>query len=64
MKQVAGGEAQSQPVDLIESLVYLLGLEVTWLCRKPPGVVMLGNDRRGQTVAVVFRDGNHPNSSA
>lgn len=25
---------------------------------------MLGGDRRGQTVAVFFRDGNHPDSSA
>lgn len=65
LQRVAGsGEAQSQPVDLIESLVYLLGLDVTRLYREPPGVVMLGNDRRGQTVAVFFRDGNHPDSSA
>ena len=49
---------------MIESLVYPRGLDVTWLCRKPPGVVMLGDDRRGQTVVVLFRDGNHPDSSA
>ena len=64
LQRVAGsGEAQSQPVDLIESLVYLLGLDVTRLYREPPGVVMLGNDRRGQTVAVFFRDCNHPDST-
>lgn len=64
LKRVAGsGEAQSQPVDLIESLVYLRGLDVTRLYREPPGVVMLGNDRRGQTVAVFFRDCNHPDST-
>lgn len=60
----SGGEAQSQPVDLIESLVYLLGLDVTRLYREPPGVVLLGGDRRGQTVAVFFRDCNHPDSTA
>ena len=64
LKRVAGsGEAQSQPVDLIESLVYLLGLDVTRLYRDPPGVVLVGGDRRGQTVAVFFRDGNHPDST-
>ena len=65
LKRVAGGgEAQPQPVDLIESLVYLLGLDVTRLYREPPGVVLLGGDRRGQTVAVFFRDCNHPDSTA
>ena len=61
---VSGGEAQSQPVDLIESLVYLLGLDVTRLYRESPGVVLIGGDRRGQTVAVFFRDCQHPDSTA
>ncbi len=64
LKRVAGGgEAQPQPVDLIESLIYLLGLEVSRLYREPPGAVILGHDRRGQTVAVFFRDCNHPDST-
>ena len=64
LQRVAGGgEAQPQTVDLIESLVYLLGLDVTRLYRDPPGVVLVGGDRRGQTVAVFFRDGNHPDST-
>jgi adenine-specific DNA-methyltransferase len=51
-----GGEAQPQPVDLVESLVYLLGLDVARLYREPQGVVVTGHDRRGRSVAVFFRD--------
>jgi adenine-specific DNA-methyltransferase len=65
LKRVAGGgEAPSQPVDLVESLIYLLGLDVTRLYHEPPGVVILGHDRRGQTVAVFFRDCAHPQAVA
>lgn len=65
LKRVAGsGEAPSQPVDLVESLIYLLGLDVTRLYREPPGVVILGHDRREQTVAVFFRDCAHPETVA
>jgi adenine-specific DNA-methyltransferase len=63
-RAAGGGEAQSQAVDLIESVVYLLGLDVTRLYREPPGAVILGSDRRGQTVALFFRDCNHPDSTA
>ncbi len=65
LKRVAGGgEAPSQPVDLVESLVYLLGLDVSRLYRETPGVVILGHDRREQTVAVFFRDCAHPEAVA
>ncbi|MBI5483663.1 MAG: site-specific DNA-methyltransferase [Deltaproteobacteria bacterium] len=59
-----GGDAPERPVDLVESLVYLLGLEVSRMLREPQGVVVTGRDRRQQTVAVFFRDCQthpHPN---
>lgn len=51
-----GGEARSCEVDLVESIPYLLGMEVNRLYRESQGVVMLGHNRRGQSVAVFFRD--------
>lgn len=51
-----GGEAQACEVDLVESLPYLLGMDVSRLYREAQGVVMLGRNRRGQSVAVYFRD--------
>ena len=51
-----GGEAPSCEVDLVESLPYLLGMDVTRLYREPAGVVMLGRNRRSQSVAIFFRD--------
>jgi adenine-specific DNA-methyltransferase len=51
-----GGEAQSCPIDLIESLIYRLGIAVRHLNREPLGAVVLGDNRRGQSVAVFFRD--------
>ena len=51
-----GGEASSCEVDLVESLPYLLGMDVTRLYREPAGVVMLGRNRRSQSVAIFFRD--------
>lgn len=51
-----GGEARPCEVDLVESIPYLLGMDVTRLYREPQGVVMLGRNRRGQSVAVFFRD--------
>ncbi|MDP2829331.1 MAG: DNA methyltransferase [Sulfuricellaceae bacterium] len=53
---VGGGEAQSCAVDLVESLVYLLGMDVSRMYREPLGVVVLGSNRRGQSVAVFFRE--------
>lgn len=51
-----GGEAPSCEVDPVESLPYLLGMDVTRLYREPAGVVMLGRNRRSQSVAIFFRD--------
>lgn len=57
LKRSAGsGAAQSQQVDLTESLIYLLGLDVARLYREAQGVVITGHDRRGRTVAVFFRE--------
>jgi len=53
---VGGGEAQSCEVDLVESLIYLLGIDVSRMYREPLGVVVLGRNRRGQSVAVFFRE--------
>jgi adenine-specific DNA-methyltransferase len=51
-----GGEAQAHDVDLVESIPYLLGLDVIRLYREDQGVVLLGRNRRKQSVAVFFRD--------
>jgi len=51
-----GGEARSCAVDLVESLPYLLGMDVDRLHRETLGVVMLGRNRRSQSVAVFFRE--------
>lgn len=51
-----GGDAPLVPVDLVESLIYLLGLTVRRLFREPQGVVVTGRNPRGQSVAVFFRD--------
>lgn len=51
-----GGEARPCEVDLVESIPYLMGMDVNRLYRESQGVVMLGRNRRGQSVAVFFRD--------
>jgi adenine-specific DNA-methyltransferase len=51
-----GGEARACEVDLVESIPYLLGMDVDRLYRQDHGVVLLGCNRRGQSVAVFFRD--------
>lgn len=51
-----GGGARPCEVDLVESIPYLLGMDVNRLYRESQGVVMLGRNRRGQSVAVFFRD--------
>ncbi|MFM8333779.1 MAG: DNA methyltransferase [Candidatus Methylumidiphilus sp.] len=56
LKRVENGETPAQNVDLIESLVYLLGLNVQRLYREPAGVILTGRNRRGQSVLVLFRD--------
>lgn len=40
----------------MESIPYLLGMDVSRLYREDQGVVLLGYNRRKQSVAVFFRD--------
>ena len=56
LKRVEGGEAPARAVDLVESLVYLLGLDVDRIYRETAGVVLTGRNRRGQSVLVLFSD--------
>jgi adenine specific DNA methylase Mod len=58
-----GGEARPCEVDLVESIPYLLGMDVNRLYRESQGVVMLGRNRRSQSVAVFFRDCNAKDSA-
>lgn len=51
-----GGEAVDRDVDLVESLIYLLGLDVARLYRENQGVVITGTDRRNRSVTVLFRE--------
>lgn len=65
LKRAAMGvEVKSCAVDLIESLAYLLGMDISRLYRESHGVVMLGHNRRGQTLAIFFRDGINPETAA
>lgn len=63
-RSAAGGVAKSEQVDLVESLIYLLGLDVDRLYREPQGVVITGHDRRKRSVAVFFRDCSAADSAA
>lgn len=54
------GEAKTVEVDLVESLVWLLGLDVATMRREPEGVVVTGRNRRGESVLVAFRDCEQP----
>ena len=57
LKRVEGeGEAPMREVDLVESMTYLLGVDIARLFREAEGVVMTGTNRRGQSVAIIFRD--------
>ena len=56
LRRVEGGEAPARAVDLLESLVYLLGLDVIGMYRETAGAVLTGRNRRGQSVLVLFRD--------
>ncbi|MFZ4535079.1 site-specific DNA-methyltransferase [Propionivibrio sp.] len=59
-----GGDAPFRDVDLVESLAYLLGLDIARLFRETEGVVMTGTNRRGESVAVFFRDSGLASSAA
>lgn len=51
-----GGGAVDREVDLVESLIYLLGFDVARLYREDQGVVITGTDRRNRSVTVLFRE--------
>lgn len=50
------GAAETVAVDLVESLVWLLGLDVARMWREPQGVGITGRNRRGESVLVAFRE--------
>jgi len=57
LKRIVGAEKRSVPVDLVESLIYLLGLSVDRLYRDENSVVITGRRNvSGETVAVLWRD--------
>lgn len=60
---VEGGSAEDHEVDLVESIPYLLGMDISRLYREDKGVVLLGRNRRKQSVAVFFRDCTAKDSS-
>ncbi len=62
-RSTGGGAAQPCEVDLLESIPYLLGLEVIRLYRDDQGAVLLGRNRRKQSVAVFFRNCAAPDSA-
>lgn len=62
-RAVGGGQAQLHNVDLLESIPYLLGLQVSRLYRQDQGAVLLGHNRQGQSVAVFFRDCAMPDTA-
>jgi adenine-specific DNA-methyltransferase len=65
LKLATPGNGQPpQEVDLVESLIYLLGLDVHRLYREDQGVVITGADRRDRSVAVFFRHAQCDNSAA
>lgn len=51
-----GGDAESRDVDLVESLIYLLGLDVGRIYREDQGVVITGTDRRNRSITLMFRE--------
>lgn len=57
LKRIVGAEKRSVPIDLVESLIYLLGLSVDRLYRDENSVVITGRRNvSGETVAVLWRD--------
>lgn len=63
-RAVTAGPAESRDVDLVESLVYLLGVDVDRMYREEQGAVVLGRDRLGTPTALFFRDCRSPDSQA
>jgi adenine-specific DNA-methyltransferase len=65
MRRASGDEVPlPTEVDLVETLPYLLGMAVSRIYRDPQGVVLLGQDRRGRSLAIFFRDGINLESTA
>ncbi len=57
LRRIEGsGEAKAASVDLVESLVWLLGLDVSRMWREAQGVGITGRNRRGESVLVAFRE--------
>lgn len=57
LRRVEGsGEAKTADVDLVESLVWLLGMDVARMWREAQGVGFTGRNRRGESVLVAFRE--------
>lgn len=57
LRRIEGsGEAKAASVDLVESLVWLLGLDVARMWREAQGVGITGRNRRGESVLVAFRE--------
>lgn len=59
-----GGEASNREVDLVESLIYLQGLDVARMYREDQGVVITVTDRRNRSVTVLFRNCDQPDNAA
>lgn len=55
-RALGGGEAQLHDADLVESIPYLMGMDVIRLYREDRGVVLIGRNRRKKSVAVFFRN--------
>ena len=57
LKRIVGAETCAVPVDLVESLIYFLGLSVDRLYREENSVVITGRrNGSGETVSVLWRD--------
>lgn len=57
LKRIAGADVTAGPVDLVESLIYLLGLRVNQLFRQQGSVIITGLlNRTSETAAIFWRD--------
>jgi len=57
LKRITGADITASPVDLVESLIYLLGLRVNQLFRLQGSVIITGIlNRTGETAAIFWRD--------
>jgi adenine-specific DNA-methyltransferase len=57
LKRIVGADVIAGPVDLVESLIYLLGLRVNQLFRQQGSVIITGVlNRTSETAAIFWRD--------